>query len=114
MITNNAKSIATNISLIQSIPKFIRNLHDVISIFMKASNATHRNRYRKFLIFGTETSIDSSVGDSFFMIRYALYHTNRANKLIPSHKATCWSRSIMKIKAVTHNKNAQSLCTSFF
>ena len=89
IITNNAKSIATNISLIQSMPKFIRNLHDVISIFMKASNATHRNRYRKFLIFGTETSIDSSVGDSFFMIRYALYHIKRANKLIPSHNATC-------------------------
>ena len=69
MITNNANKIATNISLIQSIPKFMRNLQDVISMFMKASNTTHRNRYMKFLIFGTETSIDSSVGDSFFMIR---------------------------------------------
>ena len=69
IITNKANRIATNISLIQSIPKFIRNLQDVISIFMKASRATHKKRYMKFLIFGTETSIDSSVGDSFFIIR---------------------------------------------
>jgi hypothetical protein len=69
IITNNAKSIATNISLIQSIPKFMRNFHEVMSIFMKASNATHRNRYMKFLILGTDTSIASSVGDSFFIIR---------------------------------------------
>jgi hypothetical protein len=69
IITNNANRTATNISLIQSIPRFIRNLPDVISMFMKASKATHKNRYMKFLIFGTETSIDSSVGDSFFIIR---------------------------------------------
>lgn len=114
IITNKANNIATNISLIQSIPKRNINFQDVISIFMNASNATHRNRYIKFLIFGTDTSIDSSVGDSFFMIKNALYHTSRASKLIHSHSATCWSRSIMKIRAVTHNKKAQSLCTNFF
>lgn len=69
IITNKAKRIATNISLIQSIPKFIRNLQDVMSMFIKASKATPKNRYIKFLILGTETSIDSSVGDSFFMIK---------------------------------------------
>ena len=89
IITNKANNIATNISLIQSIPKRTINFQEVISIFMKASKATHRNRYIKFLIFGTDTSIDSSVGDSFFMIKNALYHTSRASKVIHSRKATC-------------------------
>ena len=78
-------------------------------MFMNDNNATHRNKYMKFLIFGTETSIASSVGDSFFMIKYALYHTSNARRVIHSRKATCWSRSIMKIRAVTHRRNAQSL-----
>ena len=114
MITNKIKRIDTKISLTQSIPKCTRNLQEVISIFMKASNATPKNRYKKFLTFGTETSIASSVGDSFLMIKYVLYHINRAKRLIHSHVATCWSRSIMKIRAVTHNRKAQSLWTNFF
>lgn len=69
IITNIMNKIATNISLVQSIPKFTRNLHEVMSIFMNARRTTHKNKYKKFLIFGTETSIDSSVGDSFFMIK---------------------------------------------
>lgn len=69
IMMNINNNIPTNISLTQSIPGFIRNLQDVISIFMKARSATHKNRYMKFLILGTETSIDSSVGDSFFIIR---------------------------------------------
>lgn len=89
IITNIMNKIATNISLVQSIPKFTRNLHEVMSIFMKASNATPKNRYKKFLTFGTETSIVLSVGDSFLMIKYALYHINRAKRLIHSHVATC-------------------------
>ena len=89
MITNKIKRIDTKISLTQSIPKCTRNLQEVISIFMKASNATPKNRYKKFLTFGTETSIASSVGDSFLMIKYALYHINRAKRLIHSHVATC-------------------------
>lgn len=68
IITNIKNSRATNIPLILSIhnsslkPSFV-------FIFTKASSATHKKRYIKFLIFGTETSIASSVGDSFFMIR---------------------------------------------
>ena len=62
----------TNISLAPSIPSVILNDHVEESIFMNASNATHINRYMKFLILGTETSILSSVGDSFLIIRYAL------------------------------------------
>ena len=58
-------------------------------MFIKANKATHKNRYRKFLTFGTETSMDSSVGDSFLMIRYALYHTSKPSKTIHSHNATC-------------------------
>lgn len=88
IITNIKNKIATNISLVQSIPIFIRNLPEVMSILMKASNATHINRYIKFLIFGTDTSMLSSVGDSFLMIRYVLYHTNRANRLTHSHSET--------------------------
>ena len=114
IITNNNARIATNIQLTQSIPRFIRNLHEVISMLMKASKITHMNKYIKFLTFGTDTSIASSVGDSFFIIKYALYQTSNVSNVIHSHKATCWSRSIMKIRAVTHNKNAQSLCTNFF
>ncbi|MBO7505221.1 hypothetical protein J6T66_03655 [bacterium] len=44
IITNKANNIATNISLIQSIPKRTINFQEVISILMKANNATHRNR----------------------------------------------------------------------
>ena len=69
MITNNINRTATKISLIQSIPGSMRNLHDVISIFMNDSRTTHRNKYIKFFTLGTDTSIASSVGDSFFMIR---------------------------------------------
>ena len=42
IITNKANNIATNISLIQSIPKRTINFQEVISILMKANNATHR------------------------------------------------------------------------
>lgn len=109
IISSSVNNIITNISLIQSIPKCMRNLHEVISIFIKASRATHKNRYRKFLTLGTETSMDSSVGDSFFIIKYALYQISRARSKIHSRRATCWSHSIIKINAVTHNRNAQSL-----
>ena len=114
MIINNNNSIAMKISLTESISKWTRNLQEVISMFMNASNATPKNRYKKFLTLGMETSIASSVGDSFLMIKYALYPINRAKRLIHSHVATCWSRNIMKIRAVTNNRNAQSLWTNFF
>ena len=78
-------------------------------MFMNANIATHRNKYMKFLIFGTEISMASSVGDSFFIIRYPLYQTSRANNKIHSRNATFWSHNIIKINAVTHSKNAQSL-----
>jgi len=109
IITNIKNNIATNISLIQSIPNFIWKPQSEVLIFMNASNATPKNKYKKFLTFGTETSIASSVGDSFLMTRYPLYHTNKASRVSHSRRATCWSHSIMKIRAVTHNKNAQSL-----
>ena len=114
IITNRINKIVTNTSLIQSMPSSMINLQEVISIFMNASSTIHRNKYRKFLTLGTETSIASSVGDSFFMIKYALYHMSKVSRVIHSRSATCWSRSIIKIKAVTHSKKAQSLCTSFF
>ena len=89
MIINNNNSIAMKISLTESISKWTRNLQEVISMFMNASNATPKNRYKKFLTLGMETSIASSVGDSFLMIKYALYPINRAKRLIHSHVATC-------------------------
>ena len=109
IINNNTNSMITNISLIQSIPKCIRNLQEVISMFIKANKATHKNRYKKFLTLGTDTSMDSSVGDSFLIIKYALYHTSKASRRIHSHNATCWSRNIIKINAVTHSRKAQSI-----
>ena len=68
----------------------------------------------KFLTFGTDTSILSSVGDSFFIIKHALYHTSKVSKVTHSHKDTCWSHSIINIIAVTHNRKSQSLYTNFF
>lgn len=88
IITNSKNKIATNISLIQSIPKYIRNFQGVMSMFMKASIATQKNKYKKFLTLGTETSIASSVGDSFLIIRYPLYHTSKASKVSHSRRAT--------------------------
>jgi hypothetical protein len=58
-------------------------------MFIKANKATHKNKYRKFLTLGTDTSIASSVGDSFFMIKYALYPTSKASNMAHSRKATC-------------------------
>lgn len=89
IIINIKAKIVINTSLTQSIPKFIRNLHEVMSMFMQASKTTHKNKYMKFLTFGTETSMASSVGDSFFIIRYALYQTSSTSKLIHSRNATC-------------------------
>lgn len=114
VISNNINSIITKISLVVSIPKLSWKFQPVLSIFMNANHATHKNKYMKFLIFGTETSIASSLGDSFFIIKYALYHISKASNVTHSHKVTCWSHSIMKIRAVTANKNAQSLYTNFF
>lgn len=89
IITNIKNNRATNISLTPSIPSFIRKTQSEVLILMNASRATHKNRYTKFLILGTETSIFSSVGDSFLIIRYPLYHTNRASSVIHSRSATC-------------------------
>lgn len=114
IITNIKNNIATNTSLTPSMPSFIWKPQSNVLIFMNASNATHKNRYKKFLIFGTETSILSSVGDSFLIIKYELYHINRVSSVIHSRSATCWSHNIMKIKAVTVRRNAQSLYTNFF
>lgn len=107
-------SIATNISLKVSIAKESLNAHHVVSIFKNASMATHMNRYMKFLIFGTETSIHSSVGVSFFMIKYQLYQTNSSNRTAHSQNVTFWSRSIQNINAVVARRNIPSLYTSFF
>ena len=109
IMMNISNNMAMNISLIKSIHGLMINFQDDISIFMNDNNATQKNRYIKFLILGTEASIDSSVGVSFLMIRYELYPTSRAKRLIHSHSATCWSHSIIKIKAVIHSRKAQSL-----
>jgi hypothetical protein len=69
IIRNNINRIATKISLVVSIPKLTWKSQLEVSIFINDNMATHRNRYMKFLILGTETSIASSLGDSFFIIR---------------------------------------------
>ena len=113
IIINIKNNKATNIQLTLSIHNFIAKPLEV-SMLTKANNATPMNRYIKFFILGTETSILSSVGDSFLIIKYPLYHTNKASRVIHSRKATCWSHSIIKINAVTARRNAQSLYTNFF
>lgn len=69
IITNNKNRIATKIPLIGSIPKVGWKLQSVLSILTKANTATNKNKYKKFLILGTETSMASSLGDSFFIIK---------------------------------------------
>lgn len=69
IIANNKNRIATKIPLIGSIPKVGWKFQLVLSMLMNANTATNKNKYRKFLILGTETSMASSVGDSFFIIK---------------------------------------------
>ena len=65
IIINNINRIAMNISLVLSIQNCIWKFQDLLFISMNASSATHINRYMKFFTLGTETSMASSVGDSF-------------------------------------------------
>jgi hypothetical protein len=58
--------------------------------------------------------VSSSVGASFLIHKYPLYHTNRASSTIPHRLGTKLFRSIQKIKAVIDNKNIQSLYINFF
>ncbi|MBQ5945006.1 hypothetical protein IJL65_00985 [bacterium] len=89
IIMNINNNRATNISLTPSMPNCILKLPSLVIGFINASMTTHINRYIKFLIFGTDTSMLSSVGDSFLTIRYQLYQTNSANSVIHSRRATC-------------------------
>ena len=68
----------------------------------------------KFFIFGAGSSVSSSVGASFFIHKYPLYHTNRASSTIPHRLGTKLLRNIPKIIAVIISKNNQSLKTNFF
>lgn len=68
----------------------------------------------KFFNFGAGSSVSSSVGASFFIHRYPLYHTNNASSTIPHHLGTNPFRNIQKIKAVIDSKNIQSLYINFF
>lgn len=68
----------------------------------------------KFFNFGAGSSVSSSVGASFFIHKYPLYHTNNTNNAIPHRLGTKLLRSIQKIRAVIINKNNQSLKTNFF
>ena len=89
IIINRISNIDTKISLILVIQSFSTNSQSTISAFISASKATHKNKYTKFLTLGTETSILSSVGDSFLIIRYPLYHINNASNVSHSRNATC-------------------------
>ena len=109
IIINNNNNIAIKISLILSIQKTNLKVHPLVSMFMNAKRSTQIKRYTKFLIFGTETSIASSLGDSFFIIKYQIYQHNKPSNVVHSRTATCWSRRIIKIKAVIQSKNIQSL-----
>ena len=114
IIKNNNSNIAMNISLIESIQKLNSKDSLFTLIFINAKIKTPKNKYIKFLIFGTETSMVSSVGDSFFIIKYQLYNANNDSKKIHSNDDTCWFHRIINIKAVIQSKNTQSLYTNFF
>ena len=68
----------------------------------------------KFFNFGAGSSVSSSVGASFFIHKYQLYHISKASNNIPHRLGTKLLRSIQKIRAVIINKNNQSLKTNFF
>ena len=68
----------------------------------------------KFFNFGAGSSVSSSVGASFFIRKYPLYHTNKASNTIPHRLGTKLLRNIQKIKAVMDNKNTPSLYINFF
>ena len=67
----------------------------------------------KFFILGAGSSVSSSVGASFFIHKYQLYHTNNRRSNIPHRLGTKLLRNIAKIIAVIINKNNQSLSTNF-
>lgn len=58
--------------------------------------------------------MSSSVGASFFIHKYQLYHTNNTSSAIPHRLGTNQFRSIQNIKAVIIKRNSQSLSTNFF
>lgn len=68
----------------------------------------------KFFNFGAGSSVSSSVGASFFIHKYPLYHTNNTSNSIPHRLGTKLLRNIAKIIAVIISKNNQSLKTNFF
>ena len=68
----------------------------------------------KFFNFGAGSSVSSSVGASFFIHKYPLYHTNNTSNAIPHRLGTKLLRNIANIIAVIINKNNQSLNTNFF
>ena len=63
----------------------------------------------KFFNFGAGSSVSSSVGASFFIHKYPLYHISNVSSIIPHRLGTELFRSIQKINAVTDSKNTQSL-----
>ena len=68
----------------------------------------------KFFNFGAGSSVSSSVGASFLIHKYPLYHISKASNNIPHRLGTKLLRSIQKIKAVIDSKNTQSLYINFF
>jgi hypothetical protein len=88
IITNNNNNTATKISLTLSIHSTNSKFPPLVFIFINENKKTHKKRYKKFLIFGTETSIFSSDGDSFFTIRYQLYHAKSQSNIVHSQSAT--------------------------
>ena len=68
----------------------------------------------KFFNFGAGSSVSSSVGASFFIHKYPLYHTNNTSNVIPHRLGTKLFRNIQKIRAVIDNKKIQSLYINFF
>ena len=102
-------SIHINIALNVHNQKDISNAQFSESICIIESITVQTKRYTKFFISGSDISISSSVGASFFIHKYPLYHISNASSTIPHRLGTELFRSIQKINAVTVNKNTQSL-----
>ena len=109
---DSTKSIANthiNIALKVHNPNEISKAQFAESMCITDKITVQTKRYTKFFISGKEISLSSSVGASFFIHKYALYHTKRHSKSIQFRLYICPSRSIQNINPVISNKNSQSL-----
>lgn len=113
-IANNITITAINILEYDENHQSIWNQFSAFTVIIDSKNIP-ANKSKKFLIFGSSfTSHSASSTGSFLIHKYQLYHTNNANNVAHSRRATCWSQRNTNNNVVTNTKNSQSLLTIFF